>query len=199
MLGSALYLWRAAGRMELQYQSGVEVIARALATPAPTLRASSARLSTPTLIPGLDRIETVRLAPSDQAVSQTLAQLNLRALTGATVLAIHREGEPAQVPSGELALRPHDLLALTGTQAAVELARRLLSRGRLDAAEAEADATLDTPARGGVGRATRGVTRRAYRRAYVTYVVRLTYVTYVATPSRTWPPHSRTDARTSRR
>ena len=60
-------------------------------------------------------------------MGKTLAELNLRGLTGATVLAIHREGEDVSVPTAREVLRPGDVLALAGTHAAVEAARGLLS------------------------------------------------------------------------
>jgi CPA2 family monovalent cation:H+ antiporter-2 len=52
--------------------------------------------------------------------------LNLRALTGASVLAITREAENVVAPAAGEILRAGDVLALTGTQDAIETARTLL-------------------------------------------------------------------------
>jgi CPA2 family monovalent cation:H+ antiporter-2 len=60
-------------------------------------------------------------------VGKTLAQLNLRGLTGATVLAIHRGGGDVSVPTAGEVLRAGDVLALAGTHAAVEAAKGLLT------------------------------------------------------------------------
>ena len=56
--------------------------------------------------------------------------LNLRGITGATVLAITRADEGSLVPTATEKLRPGDVLALAGTREAVEAARRLLLRPR---------------------------------------------------------------------
>ena len=49
------------------------------------------------------------------AVGKTLAELNLRGLTGATVLAIRRGEEAVLVPSGHERLMVGDVLAVAGT------------------------------------------------------------------------------------
>ena len=60
-------------------------------------------------------------------MGRTLANLNLRGATGATVLAIARGGEEVLVPTGHEELRAQDVLALAGTHEAVDAARDLLS------------------------------------------------------------------------
>jgi CPA2 family monovalent cation:H+ antiporter-2 len=60
-------------------------------------------------------------------VGRTLANLNLRGATGATVLAIARGGEGVLVPTGQEELRADDVLALAGTHEAVAAAKELLS------------------------------------------------------------------------
>jgi CPA2 family monovalent cation:H+ antiporter-2 len=52
--------------------------------------------------------------------------LNLRALSGASVLAITRGEGNVLGPTAKEILRSGDLLALTGTQEAITAARRLL-------------------------------------------------------------------------
>jgi CPA2 family monovalent cation:H+ antiporter-2 len=79
------------------------------------------------LLPGLGAPTPVRLGEASPAVGKTLAELNLRGLTGATVLAIHRQGEDVSVPTAREVLKPGDVLALAGTHAAVEAAKGLLS------------------------------------------------------------------------
>jgi CPA2 family monovalent cation:H+ antiporter-2 len=67
------------------------------------------------------------LEETSPAVGKTLAELNLRGLTGATVLAIHRGEENVSVPTAWEVLRAGDVLALAGTHAAVEAAKGLLA------------------------------------------------------------------------
>lgn len=78
------------------------------------------------LLPGLGEPSPVALAPSSVAIGQSLAQLNLRGLTGATVLAIQRGAESLLVPAATDVLQAGDVLALTGTHDAISAAKRLL-------------------------------------------------------------------------
>jgi CPA2 family monovalent cation:H+ antiporter-2 len=67
------------------------------------------------------------LEETSPAVGKTLAELNLRGLTGATVLAIHRGGENVSVPTAGEVLKAGDVLALAGTHDAVDAAKGLLA------------------------------------------------------------------------
>ncbi|MEX0613183.1 MAG: TrkA C-terminal domain-containing protein, partial [Pirellulales bacterium] len=69
----------------------------------------------------------VEVQPGTVAEGKTLAQIELRGLTGATVLAIQRGEQSVLVPSGHERLKAGDVLAVTGTHDAVEAARELLS------------------------------------------------------------------------
>ena len=64
------------------------------------------------------------------AVGKTLAQLNVRGLTGASVLAIVRGEENVIMPSATEHLRVGDMLALVGTREAVNAATVLLKDGQ---------------------------------------------------------------------
>ncbi len=78
------------------------------------------------MLPGLGDPVSVRLRAHSPGVHRTLAQLNLRGLTGATVLAITREGEPVMIPTGHEVLRDGDVLAIAGSHEAIEAAAALL-------------------------------------------------------------------------
>ena len=62
------------------------------------------------------------------AVGRTLKQINLRGLTGATVIAIDRDSADVIYPTGDEELRVGDALILTGTNEAVQAAQALLTR-----------------------------------------------------------------------
>jgi len=64
--------------------------------------------------------------PGSVAIDQSLASLNLRGRTGATVLAIVRDGEQVLVPRGRDMVRAFDVLAVAGSTEAVAAARALL-------------------------------------------------------------------------
>ena len=68
----------------------------------------------------------MRLSERSPAVGRTLASLNLRGLTGATVLAIARPSGAVMVPSAQETLQAGDVLALAGSKEAVDAARSLL-------------------------------------------------------------------------
>jgi CPA2 family monovalent cation:H+ antiporter-2 len=61
------------------------------------------------------------------AIGQSLAELNLRGRSGATVLAISRDGESIVVPAAGERLQAGDVLALAGTHEAIDAAKALLS------------------------------------------------------------------------
>jgi CPA2 family monovalent cation:H+ antiporter-2 len=78
------------------------------------------------VLPGLGEPRLVRVDRRSQVVDRSLAEVDLRGLTGATALAIMRAGEPVLVPDGHDLLRTGDLVALAGTRESVESASRLL-------------------------------------------------------------------------
>jgi CPA2 family monovalent cation:H+ antiporter-2 len=137
-LGFALGLavWHSARSLYGHTQAGAEVIALALAQhdrargTDDELAAAMVRVSD--VLPGLGAPEPARLAAGSAAVGRTLRELDLRGVTGATVLAITRpEGgalEP-RLPTGREVLAAGDVLALAGTRDAVDAARRLLAGG----------------------------------------------------------------------
>lgn len=79
-----------------------------------------------TTLPGLGEPIRLHITDDSPAVGQTLAKLNLRGLTGATVLAITRRDERIVLPVGKEILHAGDTLALAGTQDAVSAAMALL-------------------------------------------------------------------------
>ena len=78
------------------------------------------------MTPGLGEPEPVRLRLADPAVGKSLSYLDLRNVTGATVLAIVRKGGNIVMPSGSVRLEAGDLLALAGAPEAVQHAKKLL-------------------------------------------------------------------------
>jgi CPA2 family monovalent cation:H+ antiporter-2 len=123
-------LWRSATNLQAHTRAGAQMILEVLAHQAQSSDAGSAELQRlRDLMPGLGDPSPVRLAPDSFAVGKTLARLNLRGLTGATVLAIARGGEGVLVPTGKETLRPGDVLALAGTHNAIAAARSLILTG----------------------------------------------------------------------
>lgn len=76
---------------------------------------------------GLGSPVSIELAPDSSAVGKSLIAVNLRSLTGATILAIRRGDHSIVVPSGREVLQARDVLALAGSREAIAAARELLS------------------------------------------------------------------------
>jgi CPA2 family monovalent cation:H+ antiporter-2 len=128
VLGIAL--WRGATNLHGHVRAGAQVIVAALAAQSHSKDAHAEPQGLEQvhgLLPGLGAPEPVRLEAASPAVGKTLAEVNLRGLTGATVLAIQRGEESISFPTAREVLRPGDLLALAGTHEAVKAAKGLLA------------------------------------------------------------------------
>ncbi len=71
-------------------------------------------------------LETAQVMKGSRAAGQTLAELDLRRKTGATVLSVVRAEEPLPTPDGPMRLEAEDLLVLYGPHEAIDKALRLL-------------------------------------------------------------------------
>jgi CPA2 family monovalent cation:H+ antiporter-2 len=80
-------------------------------------------------------VATHQLAADDWAVGRTLSELNLRAETGASILAIQRNGQFQTSPASDVTLREADVLYLLGDETDVLLARHRLAAGDRRTAE----------------------------------------------------------------
>lgn len=105
-------------------RAGAELIVEVLARRGAVEPADPAPLAH-TVLPGLDAVPIV-LAAGSRAVGRSLAEIDLRAKTGASVLALTRDGNGAVNPSPHEPLREGDVLALTGSDAALSAAAALL-------------------------------------------------------------------------
>ena len=74
-------------------------------------------------------IATHQLCEGEWAVERTLAQVNLRAETGALVIAVQHDGRYVRSPSADLRLSEGDVLYLLGDDSDILLARRRLATG----------------------------------------------------------------------
>ena len=75
---------------------------------------------------GDTRIEFVSIAAGWEAAGRTLAELNLRAAGGASVLAVVRDGQTHPSPSGDFVIRGGEQVLLLGTEEAIEKSLRIL-------------------------------------------------------------------------
>ncbi len=127
----AAAFWRGAANLQGHTRAAAEALAETLARQTRVGRASSAGQSLADagrLLAGMGSPVPVKVEPGTVAEGKTLAQIELRGLTGATVLAIQRGDKSVPVPSGHERLQAGDVLAIAGTHDAVEAAKTLLSK-----------------------------------------------------------------------
>ena len=118
--------WRSATNLHGHVRAGAQVILESLASQSLATEPSTAasREEIRRLVPGLGETSTVRILPDGPSVGRTLKDLDLRAQTGATVIAIERGETDLVYPTAEQTLQPGDLLVLTGTEEAVDAGPR---------------------------------------------------------------------------
>jgi CPA2 family monovalent cation:H+ antiporter-2 len=123
--------WRSAAGLQGHVRAAAQAVIEALAaqtstaTPAPDPLAKAREM-----FPGLGAPVRFELQPTSDAIGRSLADLELRAATGATVLAIVRDGHGSAVPDAHDPLRPGDVLAIAGTDDSIAAASELLSTRR---------------------------------------------------------------------
>lgn len=122
--GAGVLFWRAANRLYARIQANLkETLARSKAEPE-----TGPALVSHLVEQGADvRVCTLRLAPAARGAGRTIAELDLRAVTGATLLQINRASGPLAAPSAQTRLEPGDEVMLVGTQEQVDAARALLA------------------------------------------------------------------------
>ncbi len=133
----ALAFWRSANNLLGHARSGAVAVIEALAhaaeppaAPAADAAQESQGLSTleqlHLMLGGLGSWSMEYLADSDPCVGRTLAQLNLRGLTGATMLAIRRGDQGIAAPGAQEVLRAGDTVVIAGSADSIKSARQLL-------------------------------------------------------------------------
>jgi monovalent cation:H+ antiporter-2, CPA2 family len=120
-------LWRSATNLEGHVRAGAQVILEALAAQSGTPTTTTTNPQASTLLPGLGNATAVPIVAGSPAVGRTLKQINLRGLTGATVIAIDRDAADVIYPTGDEVLSSGDALIVTGTTEAVQAAQAMLS------------------------------------------------------------------------
>ncbi len=123
ILPSAIALWRSGRPLQAHVRSATSILFDLLRS-APTAPVDSPQLET--LLHGLGDVARVRLTEGAPAIGRSLAELDLRARTGASVLALAQPGGQVSAPTAQEPLGVGDVLAIAGPESAVEQARALL-------------------------------------------------------------------------
>jgi CPA2 family monovalent cation:H+ antiporter-2 len=127
--GFGIAIWRSAKNLEGHVQAGSQAVVERLtkyARAGTSITDSQPMIEIQSLFFGLGEPEAVRLGAESPAVGRSLAELNLRGRTGATVLAISRGGEPILAPVATERLASGDVVALAGSREAIDAARAAL-------------------------------------------------------------------------
>lgn len=130
--------WREAGKLDGDIQSGGEILVRAIASQGlPDHEPHEHRGS---ILPGLNRMGEVTLEAGAPAIGKTLADLRLRTVTGANVIALRHADGNVVVPRGTERLVEGDTLYLAGTRTDQRNAEAFLRDGHVpESARAELD------------------------------------------------------------
>jgi CPA2 family monovalent cation:H+ antiporter-2 len=144
-------LWRNAANLQGHARAGAQIIASALAHQMASIDGTSDETKlledVNAVLPGLGEPVAIRVVPQSIAVGKSLAQLNLRGATGATILAIRRGTQQIPTPLGREVIFANDVVAVAGARDALAVARAIfapdLSRIKDDIEGAEIQAELE--------------------------------------------------------
>jgi CPA2 family monovalent cation:H+ antiporter-2 len=134
----AFAFWRGATNFQGHTRAAAQALAESLTRQTRKGRAAGTdhtSAATDKIFAGLGSPVPVELQPGSPAVGKTLAQIRLRGLTGATVLAIRRGEDSVLIPSGEDRLLEGDVLAIAGSKDAVNAAKQVLGDQQVAAAD----------------------------------------------------------------
>ncbi len=125
LLFLSVAFWRGAENLEGHMKSGAEILLEAVSLKKQSHEVKT--LSLEQLLPGIGDVTPIALQDQSPAVGKTLAEIDLRGVSGVSVIAIIREGEKRVVaPSGKERLRSKDTLALIGSKEEIEVSRGIL-------------------------------------------------------------------------
>ena len=135
-------IWRSAKNLQGHAVAAGEVIAAALARRShegvQEREDDEAMKRMQTMLPGLGEPVAMTVAPGSPADGRTLGELNMRGVTGATVLALLRGEERHISPRGDSRLQDGDVIAVAGTHEAVAAVRTMVTLLTTDSSEGRA-------------------------------------------------------------
>ena len=124
----ALPFWRSATNLEGHVRAGTQAILETLVAQSRSGQPAPGRLDDLcALLPGIGEPRAISVGRGAACLGRSLKDLDLRGLTGATVLAIERGAGEVVWPTADEVLREGDLLVLTGTGEAVAAAADYLT------------------------------------------------------------------------
>jgi CPA2 family monovalent cation:H+ antiporter-2 len=125
LLVLAAAFWRTARNLEKHTRAGAELVVHVLSKQARHEETATFEVVRG-MLPGMGAIVPLKVEEGSVAAGKTLGQLNLRGRTGATVVAVSRDNERNPAPTSATRLATGDLVAVTGSEQAIDLAAALL-------------------------------------------------------------------------
>jgi CPA2 family monovalent cation:H+ antiporter-2 len=129
-----LAVWRSAKNLQGHAIAAGEVIAAALGRQmgegAQASNVDDAMQRMQAMLPGLGEPVAMTVASGSQAAGRSLRELDMRGVTGATVLALLRGDQHVISPRGDTRLAEGDVIAVAGTHDAVTGARAMVAPPR---------------------------------------------------------------------
>ncbi len=119
-------VWRQASTLQGEIGAGAGLLARALLSRTLPGEPATPHAETPTDLAALGEPVALALPEGSPAVGRSLVELNLRARTGATVLAIRDLEGHARLPDGHQPLKAGEVLVIAGPREAEDAAVALL-------------------------------------------------------------------------
>lgn len=132
--------WRTATDLDKHTKAGAELVVHVLAKQGHSGDTGTFEVVRG-LLPGMGTIVPLEVAPGSEAAGKTLGDLNLRGRTGATVVALSRDGQRMPLPTATTQLQAGDMLALTGSGSAIGEAAGLLRATSTSSPPSDTDAS----------------------------------------------------------
>jgi CPA2 family monovalent cation:H+ antiporter-2 len=132
--------WRTATDLDKHTRAGAELVVHALAKQAHSGETGTFEVVRE-LLPGMGTIVPLDVQAGSEAAGATLGELNLRGRTGATVVALTRNGKREPLPTASTRLDAGDMVALSGSGNAIGLAAALLRARDTSSLRSATDAT----------------------------------------------------------
>lgn len=126
-----LSFWRSARDLQGHAMAGAELIVDVISRQGVD-KDEHAIETVQGMLPGMGTIVPFKLEMGSSAIGHSLGELNLRGLTGVSVVAVSRSGQRIVFPKATEILHEGDVLALTGSHDAILAAHRLLGKAKVE-------------------------------------------------------------------
>ena len=118
-------IWKKSHKLQEQMEWGLDRFIKSL-RPRDLSHIASTLDVPHNMIPGMDELNMIKIEYDSKAAGKKLSSLNLRALTGATILAIVRDNKSIPLPGGEEIIKINDLIAIVGGEQSILQASKIL-------------------------------------------------------------------------